>query len=125
MTKKLQVYKCQVCGNIIEVLHTGVGELVCCNQKMSLIDEKTTDQGQEKHLPVVEKQDKKIKVKVGEIPHPMEEAHYIEWIEVITGDGVYRKQLNPGDNPEAEFDIRGEVISVREYCNLHGLWIKE
>jgi len=125
MTKKLQVYKCQVCGNIVEVLCEGAGELVCCNQKMSLMDEKTKDQGQEKHLPVVEKQDKKVKVKVGEIQHPMEEAHHIEWIEVITKDGVSRKQLNPGDSPEAEFIIEGEVVSVREYCNLHGLWSKK
>jgi len=125
MTKKLQVYKCQVCGNIVEILHEGIGELVCCNQKMSLIDEKTSDQGQEKHLPVVEKQDKKVKVKIGEVAHPMEEAHRIEWIEIITKEGVSRKQLNPGDSPEAEFNIDNEVISVREYCNLHGLWSKK
>ena len=122
MTELNQVYKCNICGNIVEVLHTGVGKLVCCGQPMELLKEKTKDTGLEKHVPVVEKTDTGIKVKVGEIPHPMEDAHYIEWIEVIADDKVHRKFLEPGDKPEAKFGIKSEKISAREYCNIHGLW---
>lgn len=123
MTEKLQVYKCEVCGNIVEVLHAGVGELVCCNQPMKLMQAKTEDQGKEKHVPVIEKTDKGVKVKVGSIPHPMEEKHYIEWVAVDTDRGVFRKFLNPNEPPEAEFEIEGEVTLAREYCNVHGLWL--
>jgi len=122
MTQKLQIYKCEVCGNIVEVLHAGKGQLVCCGQPMKLMEEKTEEQGKEKHLPVVEKTDTGIKVKVGSIPHPMEESHYIEWIEVETNGQVYRRFLSPGNLPEAEFPIKAEKINVREYCNIHGLW---
>jgi len=122
MTQKLQIYKCEVCGNIVEVLHAGKGQLVCCGQPMKLMEEKTEEQGKEKHLPVVEKADTGIKVKVGSIPHPMEESHYIEWIEVETNGQVYRRFLSPGNLPEAEFPIKAEKINVREYCNIHGLW---
>lgn len=122
MTKLNQIYKCDVCGNIVEVLHTGVGELVCCAQPMRLIKENTEDATQEKHVPVIEKTETGIKVKVGEIAHPMDENHYIEWIEVLADEKVYRKYLKPGDTPEAEFPITSESIEVREYCNLHGLW---
>ena len=122
MTVQKQVYRCNVCGNITEVLHTGGGELVCCGQPMELLPEKTTDAGLEKHVPVIETTDSGIKVKVGNIPHPMEEKHYIEWIEVITdGDGC-RKFLKPGDKPEAKFEIRPQKVAAREYCSLHGLW---
>ena len=122
MTELKQIYKCNVCGNIVEVLHAGVGELVCCGQPMELLKEKTEDIGLEKHVPVVEKTEKGIKVKIGSVPHPMEEKHYIEWVEIITDGGVYRKFLKPGDKPEAEFEIKAEKIKAREYCNIHGLW---
>ena len=123
MTKRLQIYKCEVCGNIVEVLHEGAGELVCCDQPMKLLEEKTEEQGKEKHLPVVEKTDKGVQVKVGSIPHPMEEKHFIEWVAVETDKGVFRKFLKPGEKPEAEFEIGGNILQAREYCNIHGLWI--
>jgi len=122
MTEQKQIYKCNVCGNIVEVLHAGTGELVCCGQPMELLKEKTEDVGQEKHVPVIEKTEKGVKVKVGSVPHPMEENHYIEWIEVIADGKVCRKFLKPGQQPEAEFDIETENIGAREYCNVHGLW---
>lgn len=125
MTKRLQVYKCEICGNIVEVLHEGAGTLVCCGKLMTLLEEKTEEQGMEKHLPVVEKTDKGIKVKVGSVPHPMEEKHYIEWIEVQSDNGIFRKFLTPGELPEAQFEIVEKVIGVREYCNIHGLWSKK
>lgn len=123
MTKKMQVYRCEVCGNIIEVLHEGRGELVCCGKPMVLLEEKVEEEGKEKHLPVIEKIDEGIKVKVGSIPHPMEEKHYIEWIEVQTDEKVLRQFLSPGKVPEAEFSVEKEKVkSAREYCNVHGLW---
>ncbi len=122
MTKRLQVYKCEICGNIVQVLHAGKGELVCCNQPMKLLEEKTEEQGREKHVPVAEKTDKGIKVEVGSVPHPMEEKHYIEWIEVQTNKGISTKFLNPGDEPRTEFEIEGDIVKTREYCNIHGLW---
>jgi len=122
MTVKKQVYRCNVCGNIVEVLRAGKGELVCCGQPMELLPEKTADVGREKHVPVVGKTDKGIRVKVGDIPHPMEEKHYIEWIEIITDGGSYRKFLKPGDKPEAEFEIRPQKAAAREYCSIHRLW---
>ncbi len=121
MTKQLEVYRCNVCGNMVEVLHPGVGQLVCCGQPMELLEEKTEDVGREKHVPVVEETEKGIRVKVGSVPHPMEEKHYIEWIEVIADGKAYRKFLKPGEKPEAEFSISGKVVA-REYCNIHGLW---
>jgi len=122
MTEKLQIYKCEVCGNIVEMLHAGAGELVCCGQPMKLFRENTTDAAKEKHVPVIEKTAAGIKVKVGSVAHPMEEKHYIEWIEVIAGGQAYRKFLNPGEAPEATFELQAEQVTVREYCNLHGLW---
>ncbi|MBU0671119.1 desulfoferrodoxin [Patescibacteria group bacterium] len=122
MTKKNQVYKCEVCGNIVEMLHEGVGELVCCGQPMNLQKENTVDAAKEKHVPVIEKTDKGVKVKIGEVPHPMEEEHYIEWIQIIADGKTFRKYLKPGDAPEAEFCIDAQEITAREYCNLHGLW---
>jgi superoxide reductase len=122
MTKKLQIYKCEVCGNIVEMLHAGAGELVCCGQPMKLYRENTVDAAKEKHVPVIEKTAAGIKVKVGSIPHPMEEKHYIEWIEVIADGKAYRKFLNPGEAPEATFELQAEQVTAREYCNLHGLW---
>ncbi len=122
MAKKLQVYKCMVCGNIVEVLHGGAGELVCCGQPMELLEEKTADAATEKHVPVIEKVDGGIKVKVGSVPHPMEEKHYIEWIEILADGKAYRQFLNPGDTPEAVFSIEADSVSAREHCNVHGLW---
>jgi superoxide reductase len=122
MTQRLQVYKCEVCGNIVEVLHEGVGELVCCEQPMKLLEPKTADEGKEKHVPVMEKIDKGIKVKVGSVPHPMEEKHFIEWIAVDTERGPFRKFLKPGEKPEVEFEIKEEVLGAREFCNVHLLW---
>jgi len=122
MIVRNQIYKCNVCGNIIEVLHVGGGQLVCCGQPMELFEGKTEDVGREKHVPVIERTKKGVKVKVGSVPHPMEEEHYIEWIEIIADGRVYRKFLNPGDKPEAEFEIKAEKIEAREYCNIHGLW---
>ena len=122
MTEKLQIYKCQVCGNIVEVVHTGAGELVCCGQPMTLMTENSTDAATEKHVPVIEKTADGFKVTVGSVAHPMEEKHYIEWIEIIADGKAYRKFLNPGDAPEALFEIKADKVTARAYCNLHGLW---
>jgi len=125
MPERLQVYKCDVCGNIVEMVHEGKGELVCCGQPMKLFVENTVDAAREKHVPVMEKSADGIKVKVGSVPHPMEEKHYIEWVELIDDQGkAYRQFLKPGMAPEANFcscSTAGE-FTVREYCNLHGLW---
>lgn len=120
--KKGQVFKCNVCGNIIQLLHVGGGNLVCCGQPMEKLEEKTEDAGFEKHVPIIEKTNDGILIKVGSIPHPMEETHYIEWISVETEDQIYTKFLKPSDKPEAEFKISGENIIARSYCNIHGLW---
>jgi superoxide reductase len=120
--KKMEVYKCEVCGNIVEVLHGGDGELVCCGQPMKLQTENTVDAAKEKHVPVIEKVSGGVTVKVGSVAHPMEEKHSIEWIEIIADGKAYRQFLNPGDKPEATFQIKAEKIRAREYCNLHGLW---
>ncbi|MCD6239589.1 MAG: desulfoferrodoxin [Thermotogae bacterium] len=126
MTEKLQVYKCEICGNIIEVLHEGAGQLVCCGKPMTLMKENSEEQGKEKHVPVIENTEKGVKVKVGSVLHPMEEKHYIEWIEVQTNDGIFKRFLKPGDRPEAEFDLdRDNIREVREYCSIHGLWRTE
>jgi superoxide reductase len=122
MAKKLEIYKCMVCGNIVEVLHGGDGELVCCGQPMENLAEKTADQGKEKHVPVIEKISGGYKVKIGSIPHPMEEKHYIEWIEILADGAAYRKFLNPGDAPEAVFNLKANTVTAREHCNIHGLW---
>jgi superoxide reductase len=121
MAKIRGVYKCNICGNIVFVLHEGAGELVCCGQPMQLLQEKTQDIGSEKHVPIIENSKKGFIVKVGEIPHPMEPSHYIEWIEGAGENGeITRIFLKPGDKPEVEFCFK--VISARIYCNLHGLW---
>jgi superoxide reductase len=122
MTQKLEVYKCDVCGNIVEVLHAGGGELVCCGQPMKLMAENTVDAAKEKHVPVIEKVSGGFKVKVGSVAHPMEEKHYIEWIEIIADGKAYRQFLKPGDKPEAVFNIDAKSVTAREYCNLHGHW---
>jgi len=130
MTELKQIYKCNICGNIVEVLHPGAGELVCCGKPMELISAKDKEEGTEKHLPVIEElpanacQGKDgFRIKVGQTEHPMEENHYIEWIEINTADGKSGKKfLKPGDKPEAEFYTRKEIASAREYCNIHGMW---
>ncbi|MEJ2473002.1 MAG: desulfoferrodoxin [Desulfobacterales bacterium] len=122
MAEQLQVYKCEACGNIVEVLHGGDGELVCCGKPMVLLTENTVDAAKEKHVPVIEKVEGGYKVKVGSVAHPMEEKHYIEWVELIADGKAYRQFLKPGQAPEAIFKIDAASVSAREYCNLHGLW---
>ena len=121
MASKLEIYKCEVCGNIIEVLHGGVGQFVCCNQPMKHYVENTIDAATEKHVPVIEETGESVTVKVGSVAHPMEESHYIEWIEIIRDDKTCKQFLKPGDKPEATFKCETGV-TAREYCNLHGLW---
>ncbi len=122
MAKKIEIYKCMICGNIVEVLHGGDGELVCCGQPMKKFVENTTDAAKEKHVPVIEKIQGGFKVKVGSVAHPMEEKHYIEWIELLADGKAYREFLKPGQAPEAVFMIGAQKVSAREYCNIHGLW---
>ena len=122
MAERLQVYKCEKCGNIIEVLHGSKGELVCCGDPMKLFVENSVDAAKEKHVPVVENIEGGLKVKVGSVAHPMEEKHFIEWIEIIVDGKVCRQFLNPGQAPEATFSIEGDKVTAREYCTLHGLW---
>lgn len=122
MTELNQIYKCSVCGNMVEVIHNGAGELVCCGQPMELKTEKNEEEGQEKHKPMVEKTSGGVIVRVGSVAHPMESEHYIEWIEVITEHRTYRKNLEPGGAPEAEFFLEAEHVKIRAYCNVHGLW---
>lgn len=122
MTTRKQIYKCEVCGNIVEVLHEGGGELVCCGEPMKLQQENTVDAAREKHVPVVERSARGFKVKVGSIPHPSTLEHHIEWIELIADGKAYRQFLNAGDAPEATFEIDAQQVIAREYCNLHSLW---
>ena len=122
MAERLEVYKCEACGNIVEVLNGGGGELVCCGEAMKLMVENTVDAAKEKHVPVIEKVAGGVKVSVGAVAHPMEEKHFIGWIEIIADGKAYRQFLNPGDTPEATFSIEAQEITAREYCNLHGLW---
>jgi len=122
MPKRLEVYKCQHCGNIIEVMVGGGANIVCCGEDMQLQAENTVDAAKEKHVPVIEKGNGTITVKVGSVAHPMEEKHYIQWIELIADGKVYRQFLEPGQAPEATFCVTAENVSAREYCNLHGHW---
>ncbi len=122
MTSIREVYKCLECGNIVEVVHAGGGTLVCCGQPMQRLAEKTTDVGNEKHVPVIERTAAGIKVRVGAVPHPMEEKHFIEWIELLAEGQVYRRYLKPGFPPEALFPVQAQPVFAREYCTIHGLW---
>ena len=122
MAKKNDVFKCELCGNIVSMLHVGGGELVCCGQPMTLSEPNTVDAAQEKHVPVIEKSDHGFVVKVGALAHPMEAAHYIQWIEVVADGKVYRTFLNPGEAPEATFCIDAQTVVAYAYCNLHGYW---
>ena len=125
MTKKSEIYKCEICGNIVEVLHVGDGTLVCCGQNMTNMKEKTSDEGREKHIPVIEKTKSNVIITVGEIPHPMTEEHHIEWIELETKTTTLKIFLNPTDAPKAKFDTTEYIICARIYCNIHGLWKKD
>lgn len=122
MTARLEIYKCMVCGNIVEMLHEGAGQLVCCGQPMKNFKENTVDAAKEKHIPVITRTVDGFKVAVGSVAHPMEDKHYIEWIELIADGKAYRQFLKPGDSPEAVFCVKATSITAREYCNLHGLW---
>lgn len=122
MTLVREIYKCEVCGNIVEVVHQAGGTLVCCGKPMTKIVENTVDAAKEKHVPVIEKVQGGVCVKVGEVEHPMIETHYIEWIEVHTENKIYRKYLKPGEKPQAIFKVDEEIICAKEYCNVHGLW---
>ncbi|GAB1481731.1 desulfoferrodoxin [Treponema sp.] len=122
MAEKMGIYKCEICGNIVEVLHAGEGELVCCEQPMKLIVVNTVDASKEKHVPLIEKTSDGYKVSVGSVLHPMEDKHYIEWIELIADGVSHRKYLKPGDTPVASFCVSASKVTAREYCNLHGLW---
>jgi len=122
MVNRLEVYKCSICGNIVEVTHGGSGALVCCGEDMRLMTENTVDAAKEKHVPVIEMGQGTITVKVGSVPHPMEDAHYIEWIELIADGKDYKQYLKPGEAPQATFNISATKVTVREYCNLHGHW---
>lgn len=122
MAERHEVYKCNICGNIVAVLHGGAGELVCCGASMIKQAENTVDAAKEKHVPVVEVADGVVKVKVGDVAHPMEDKHYIEWIEVVADGKSYFQFLKPGDVPEATFNISAARVTARAYCNLHGLW---
>ena len=122
MTKLLQVYQCGVCGNIVEVVHASDGTLSCCGQDMNLLVEGTTDAAKEKHVPVIEKANGGFKIKVGDVAHPMEEKHYIEFIEIMADNRIYRRFMKPGEDPTAAFEIKADSVTAREFCNLHGLW---
>ncbi|HDQ99410.1 MAG TPA: desulfoferrodoxin [candidate division WOR-3 bacterium] len=125
MAKRHEIYRCEVCGNMVQVLHGGAGQLVCCGKPMKLLTENTTDAAQEKHVPVIERSEGGFLVKVGSVAHPMIEEHHIEWIELIVDGRACRVFLKPGDKPEAFFPVEGEQVVAREHCNLHGLWKAE
>lgn len=125
MAKRLDVFKCSLCGNIVELLHAGEGELVCCGEPMQLMEEKSADSTTEKHVPVIEPIQGGFKVTIGSTLHPMKEEHYIEWIELITESETLITFLKPGDEPVAIFKTDEKVLCAREYCNLHGLWKNE
>lgn len=122
MAKVLEIYKCELCGNIVEVVHAGAGDLSCCGQDMNLLTENTVDAAKEKHVPVIEVGNGSVKVTIGSVAHPMEEKHYIEWIELVADGKAYRQFLNPGDAPTATFNVTAKKLTARELCNLHGLW---
>ena len=122
MATRMEIYKCEICGNIVEVLHGGKGQLVCCGEPMMLLDARTADEGREKHVPVIEKVADGYTVKVGSVPHPMEAKHHIEWIELMADGKAYRQFLEPGQTPEAHFSLEAASVSAREHCNVHGMW---
>jgi superoxide reductase len=125
MAKIFEVYKCDLCGNIVETVQTGGGSIACCGQNMALLTENSVDAATEKHVPVIERGNGTITVKVGSVAHPMEEAHYIQWVELLADGKSYTQFLKPGDAPEAVFNIEAVKVTAREYCNLHGHWKAE
>ncbi|MEI6092795.1 MAG: desulfoferrodoxin [bacterium] len=125
MTKALEIYKCELCGNIVEVVHASGGDLACCGKPMTNMIAGTVDASKEKHIPVVEKKDGAYNIMIGTVAHPMEDKHYIEWVQINSGNKSYREFLKPGQEPKAVFDLASGKITAREYCNLHGLWSKE
>ena len=125
MTKKREIYRCSICGNMIEVTNAGVGTLVCCEKPMVRLDGNEADASFEKHVPVVEKMSGGYRVRVGSLSHPMTEGHYIQWIELMTKKKVLRHELTPDDMAEATFLTDEEMVCARAYCNLHGLWLKK
>ena len=122
MAKRLEVYKCSICGLMTEVVHSGAGSLICCGKNMDRMTENTTDAATEKHIPVIELGADTVTVKVGDVAHPMEDAHYIEWIEILVGDQVYRQYLQAGEPAQVTFNVSAAAVTARAYCNLHGLW---
>ena len=123
MTRLRELYRCEICGNVVEILNEGAPDLHCCGQAMEKLYAKTEDQGQEKHVPVVEEVDGGVKIKVGSVEHPMEEKHYIKFIEVLTADKVIKAELKPGQKPEAKFCVKkSDIVEVREFCTVHMLW---
>lgn len=122
MMERNQIYRCTICGNIVEVVNAAKGTLSCCGQPMKLMKENTTDGAREKHVPVVERIDGGYKVMIGSVEHPMADNHYIQWIELSADNMLFRKFLTPGEKPEAIFKVDVEEVTAREYCNLHGLW---
>lgn len=124
MKAKVSFYRCEICGNLVGLIHDGGGELVCCGQPMEELEPNTVDASKEKHVPVAVRKDGKIYVEVGSVAHPMTEEHYIEWIAIITDEGTERISLSPNSEPKAVFCDR-ENAEVYAYCNLHGLWKSE
>lgn len=122
MAKEMEIYRCELCGNMVEVLHGGAGELVCCGRPMALLVTNSVDAAKEKHVPVIVRGEGGFTVQVGAVAHPMTEAHFIEFIELVAGGTVYRRALQPGDAPEAFFATSADQVTARAYCNLHGLW---
>lgn len=122
MTERLQVHKCELCEIVAEVLAGGAGVLVCCGQPMQLLKENAVDAAREKHVPVIERVQGGMRIKVGSMPHPMEAQHFVQWVEVVADGKICRQFLQPGQAPEAMFKIEGKQVAAREYCNLHGLW---
>jgi superoxide reductase len=126
MAEKDSIYKCEICGNVVSVIEAGKGELVCCGEPMKKLEEQTIEQeGKEKHVPIIEKSDNGIKVKIGSVPHPMEDSHFIELVQVISNDGIITgKRLKPGDLPEVEFCCinYSDDLKARIFCNVHGVW---
>lgn len=123
MTTRTEVYKCGLCGNVVEVVHAAGGTLVCCGEPMKKLTENTVDASREKHIPVIEYVQGGVKVTVGSVLHPMEDKHFIEWIELLVGDKVLRQYLSPGAQPVAFFEgVTAKNVTAREYCNLHGVW---
>lgn len=119
-----EIYRCNICGNIVEVINVGGGQLVCCGKPMKKLIANTVDADTEKHMPIIEKTNNGFLIKIGSAPHPMQKEHYIQWISLIADNKSYRKFLKPNDKPEAEFCLIADKVNAHAYCNIHGLWEK-